>query len=91
MIEGTKKVKAIMEEEIQLGNERVEEMLVEAPRMKNQIVEKPKQLNKNELFEGYEQLYDEKKEKKGDFELMIPEIHEEVDKEEERRRNHIIK
>ena len=35
MIEGTKKVKAIMEEEIQLGNERVEEMLVEAPRMKN--------------------------------------------------------
>ena len=59
--------------------------------MKNQVVEKPKQLNKNELFEGYEQLYDEKKEKKEDFELMIPEIHEEVDKEEERRRKNIIK
>jgi len=30
-----KKVKAILEEEIKLGNERVEEMLVEAPQMKN--------------------------------------------------------
>lgn len=33
-----------------------------------------KELKKNELFDGYEQLYEEKNEKKDDFELNIPDI-----------------
>ena len=42
------------------------------------------------MFDGYEQLYEENKEKKDDFELNIPDMQQEVDEEEEKRKNDII-
>lgn len=90
MGEPTKRVKVLAEEEIQIGNERVEGVLVQAPKVKVAVQEKPKDLKKNELFDGYQKLYEEKEEKRDDFELNIPDMQQEVDEEQEKRRNEAI-
>ena len=40
--------------------------------MKGETVEKPKELQKNELFEGYEKIYEEKQREENLVELDIP-------------------
>ena len=82
-----KKVRAVVEEEEVLpGRETVEEEVVVAPMAQPEAEPaKPKQLAKNELFEGYEKLYEEKKED-GAGELDLPALNAiEVDEEEVRR------
>ena len=90
MGEQVRRVKIVAEEEIRLGTEQVGGVMVEAPRAKVVADQRPRDLKKNELFDGYEQLYEEKKEKKDDFELNIPDMQQEVDEEEEKRKNDII-
>lgn len=54
-----RKVKVVAEEDIILGEEKVEEVLVEAPKIaENHDASKPKDLQKNQLFEGYEKIYE---------------------------------
>ena len=89
--EKAKKIRAVMEEEIQLGNEKVEEMIVEAPKVaQEETTQKQKELQKHELFEGYDKI--EEEEEKPALELNLPDIqHLEIDKEEEERQAAIIK
>jgi len=81
MMAEVKRVKVVAEEEIRLGTEKVGGVMVEAPKAKIVPDQKPKDLKKNELFDGYEKLYEEKAEKKDDFELNIPDMQQEVDEE----------
>ncbi len=54
-----RKVKVVAEEDIIIGEEKVEEVLVEAPKViENHESNKPKELPKNQLFEGYEKIYE---------------------------------
>ena len=59
----TKKIKAVAQEQFKVGKEKVEDVLVEAPKMIPEKEEKPKDLKKNELFDDYEKIYEEKKDK----------------------------
>ncbi len=49
-----------MMEEIQLGNEKVEEVIVEAPKFtEEEANQKQKDLQKHELFDGYDKIDEE--------------------------------